>query len=102
MARRPRATTARSCSERPASTRRKVQDDASHRCLRSFLPRAGQHPRVTSSTRAGARPGPNRVPEPDTAFWAVKVLTTGMGETISDSLVRTFAPEVVVPVALLV
>jgi uncharacterized membrane-anchored protein len=44
---------------------------------------------------------PNRVPEPDTAFWAVKVLTTGMGETTSDYLVRTFAPELVVPVALL-
>jgi uncharacterized membrane-anchored protein len=45
---------------------------------------------------------PRRVPEPDAAFWVVKVLTTGMGETTSDFLVRTFAPELVVPVALLV
>ena len=42
------------------------------------------------------------VPEPDAAFWVVKVLTTGMGETTSDFLVKTFAPELVVPAALLV
>jgi uncharacterized membrane-anchored protein len=42
------------------------------------------------------------VPEPGPSFWVVKVLTTGMGETTSDFLVRTFAPELVVPVALLV
>lgn len=41
-----------------------------------------------------------RVPEPDAAFWVVKVLTTGMGETTSDFLVKTFAPELVVPAAL--
>jgi uncharacterized membrane-anchored protein len=40
------------------------------------------------------------VPEPDAAFWVVKVLTTGMGETTSDFLVKTFAPELVVPAAL--
>ena len=57
---------------------------------------------MTFSIRAGARPGPNRVPEPNSAFWAVKVLTTGMGETTSDYLVRSFAPEFVVPAALLV
>lgn len=45
---------------------------------------------------------PRRVPRPDAAFWVVKVLTTGMGETTSDFLVRTFAPELVVPAALLV
>jgi uncharacterized membrane-anchored protein len=32
----------------------------------------------------------------------VKILTTGMGETTSDFLVKTFAPELVVPVTLLV
>ncbi|MGT2426685.1 COG4705 family protein [Amnibacterium kyonggiense] len=42
------------------------------------------------------------MPEPDAAFWVVKVLTTGMGETTSDFLVKTFAPELVVPAALLV
>ena len=47
---------------------------------------------MTSSVR--------RVPEPDAAFWVVKVLTTGMGETTSDFLVKTFAPELVVPAAL--
>jgi uncharacterized membrane-anchored protein len=36
------------------------------------------------------------------AFWGVKILTTGMGETTSDFLVKTFAPELVVPSALLV
>ena len=60
------------------------------------------HRRVTSSLRAGTAPGRTRVPEPDAAFWVVKVLTTGMGETTSDFLVRTFAPELVVPAALLV
>ncbi|WP_375399846.1 hypothetical protein [uncultured Amnibacterium sp.] len=41
----------------------------------------------------------SRVPQPSASFWLVKVLTTGMGETTSDYLVRTFAPELVVPVA---
>lgn len=57
---------------------------------------------MTSSSRTGAIVGLNRVPEPGTSFWAVKVLATGMGETTSDFLVRTFAPELVVPLALLV
>jgi uncharacterized membrane-anchored protein len=56
---------------------------------------------VTSSPRAGAAPGRNPVPEPDAAFWVVKILTTGMGETTSDFFVKAFAPELVVPVALL-
>ncbi|WP_375387564.1 hypothetical protein [uncultured Amnibacterium sp.] len=43
-----------------------------------------------------------RVPEPGTAFWGLKILTTGMGETTSDFLVKSFAPELVVPIALLV
>lgn len=46
--------------------------------------------------------GANRVPEPDLAFWVVKIITTGMGETTSDFLVRRFAPELVVPAALAV
>ncbi|WP_233550949.1 COG4705 family protein [Amnibacterium setariae] len=43
-----------------------------------------------------------RVPEPDAAFWVVKILTTGMGETTSDFLVQRFAPELVVPAAFVV
>jgi uncharacterized membrane-anchored protein len=43
----------------------------------------------------------NRVPAVTAVFWVVKVLTTGIGETTSDFLVKTFPPEVVVPVALL-
>jgi uncharacterized membrane-anchored protein len=42
------------------------------------------------------------VPEPGAGFWGLKILTTGMGETLSDFLVKTFAPELVVPVALVV
>jgi uncharacterized membrane-anchored protein len=45
---------------------------------------------------------PRRVPEPDAAFWVVKIVTTGLGETLSDYLVRRFAPELAVPAALLV
>ena len=45
---------------------------------------------------------PRRVPEPDAAFWVVKIVTTGLGETLSDFLVRRFAPELAVPAALLV
>ena len=37
-----------------------------------------------------------RVPQLTVAFWAVKVLTTGVGETSSDFLVRAFDPVVVV------
>ncbi|TDS79723.1 putative membrane-anchored protein [Amnibacterium kyonggiense] len=43
----------------------------------------------------------NRVAEPGAGFWALKILTTGMGETTSDFLVKSFAPEVVVPAAFL-
>jgi uncharacterized membrane-anchored protein len=66
------------------------------------LRRAVDHLGVTSSTRAGRDLPAKRVPEPDAAFWVVKVITTGMGETTSDFLVKTFAPELVVPAALLV
>ena len=44
---------------------------------------------------------PSRLPAVTAAFWVVKVLTTGMGETTSDFLVKRFPPEVVVPLALL-
>ncbi|NII42463.1 putative membrane-anchored protein [Curtobacterium flaccumfaciens] len=44
----------------------------------------------------------NRVPDPTTSFWVVKVLTTGMGEALSDFLVTRFdpAPTVLVTAAL--
>ncbi|MFG2957957.1 hypothetical protein ACGF5O_30115 [Streptomyces sp. NPDC048291] len=34
----------------------------------------------------------NKVPEVTVYFWIIKVLTTGMGETASDLLARTFGP----------
>lgn len=34
----------------------------------------------------------NRVPEPTASFWLIKVLTTGMGEALSDFLVTRFDP----------
>lgn len=40
----------------------------------------------------------SRVPEPTVSFWLVKVLTTGMGEAVSDFLVTRFNP---VPTVLL-
>jgi len=43
-----------------------------------------------------------KVPEVTLAFWVVKVLTTGMGETASDYLVRTFDPVLAVGTAGLV
>jgi len=43
----------------------------------------------------------NRVPAVTAMFWVVKVLTTGIGETTSDFLVKRFPPELVVPLALL-
>lgn len=51
-----------------------------------------------SATGAGARPL-SRVPAVTPAFWLVKVLTTGIGETTSDALVHRFPGEVVVPAA---
>ncbi|MGN6446864.1 COG4705 family protein [Amnibacterium sp.] len=57
---------------------------------------------MTSSTRIGTPTRAQRVPDPDGAFWVVKVVTTGMGETTSDFFVHTFAPELVVPVAFVV
>lgn len=40
----------------------------------------------------------SRVPDPTASFWALKLLTTGVGEVASDFLVRTFDP---VPVVLI-
>ncbi|MCJ1716037.1 hypothetical protein [Curtobacterium sp. VKM Ac-2922] len=34
----------------------------------------------------------NRVPDPTTSFWVLKVLSTGMGEALSDFLVTRFDP----------
>lgn len=44
----------------------------------------------------------NRVPEPTASFWLIKVLTTGMGEALSDFLVTRFdpAPTVLITAAL--
>ncbi|WP_042384186.1 COG4705 family protein [Streptacidiphilus melanogenes] len=46
-----------------------------------------------------ARQALSKVPEVTVFFWVVKVLTTGMGETTSDFLVKTFNPFLVVPAA---
>lgn len=46
--------------------------------------------------------GATRVAAPGALFWVLKALTTGTGETTSDWLVRTFPPELVVPLALVV
>ncbi|WP_328321568.1 COG4705 family protein [Streptomyces sp. NBC_00388] len=43
-------------------------------------------------SRARSAPGWSKVPEVTAWFWAVKVLTTGMGETASDWLARTLGP----------
>lgn len=40
--------------------------------------------------------GQQRVPQPVALFWVVKLLSTGVGETTSDYLVKTFDPVVVV------
>jgi uncharacterized membrane-anchored protein len=50
-------------------------------------------------TAAPVRSVLNRVPQVTAAFWVVKVLTTGMGETTSDFFVKHFPPEIVVPIA---
>jgi len=34
----------------------------------------------------------NRVPDPSASFWTIKILTTGMGEALSDFLVTRFDP----------
>jgi uncharacterized membrane-anchored protein len=40
-----------------------------------------------------------KVPEVTATFWLVKILTTGLGETTSDFLVRQFEPLLVIPIA---
>lgn len=40
-----------------------------------------------------------RVPDPTVMFWILKILTTGVGEVVSDFLVRTFDPIAVVLIA---
>src|SRR4051812_40517990 len=57
--------------------------------------------RPVAPVSSAAVPVLNRVPEVTAMFWVVKVLTTGMGETTSDFLVKRFPPELVVPAALL-
>lgn len=47
-------------------------------------------------TPPGARATLSKVPEITAWFWAIKVLTTGMGETASDWLAHTLAPPVAV------
>jgi uncharacterized membrane-anchored protein len=39
---------------------------------------------------------PAKVPEITVLFWVIKILTTGMGETFSDFLVKNFVPEIAV------
>jgi len=43
-----------------------------------------------------ASPTHTRVPEVTVAFWLIKVLTTGVGETSSDFMVKAFDPAIVV------
>ena len=40
-----------------------------------------------------------KVPEVTVAFWVVKILTTGLGETTSDFLVRSFDPPLVIAIS---
>ncbi|WP_371495027.1 hypothetical protein [Kitasatospora sp. NBC_00374] len=53
---------------------------------------------TTTTTRAARRPAGSarpvwsKVPQVTAAFWLVKILTTGMGETTSDYLARTLGP----------
>jgi len=52
---------------------------------------------MSAERGAGAlatRPALSKVPEVTAWFWAVKVLSTGMGETASDFLLHTLEPEV--------
>jgi uncharacterized membrane-anchored protein len=44
----------------------------------------------------------SRVPEVTPLFWAIKILTTGVGEVVSDFFVKTFDPIPVVLIAFLV
>ncbi|MFI5259405.1 MAG: hypothetical protein ACHQ01_07350 [Candidatus Limnocylindrales bacterium] len=48
-------------------------------------------------TAALSLPVATKVPEITIYFWAIKVLTTAMGEVTSDYLVHAFDPVIVVP-----
>jgi uncharacterized membrane-anchored protein len=52
-----------------------------------------------ASTRAPALTPALRVPAVTAVFWIVKVLTTGVGETTSDFLVKTYSPVLMVLLA---
>jgi uncharacterized membrane-anchored protein len=54
---------------------------------------------TATTTHRGRNVLPVKVPEITLGFWAIKVLTTGMGETASDYLARTIDPIVAVGLA---
>lgn len=47
---------------------------------------------------AAAQPNIVKVPQVSTIFWIAKILTTGLGETSSDFLVKSLEPLIVIPV----
>jgi uncharacterized membrane-anchored protein len=51
---------------------------------------------------SGERGAVSRVATPTVVFWALKLLTTGLGESASDFLVKRLEPLIVVPVAVVV
>lgn len=53
---------------------------------------------VGPQTKTRARRVWSKVPEVTALFWVIKVLTTGMGETTSDYLAKTYDPVVVVAI----
>ncbi|WP_037603530.1 COG4705 family protein [Streptacidiphilus rugosus] len=57
---------------------------------------------LQSRPGAQARQALSKVPEVTALFWIIKVLTTGMGETTSDFLVKRFDPQLTVAAAGLV
>jgi len=54
---------------------------------------------TTASVPASRRVSASKVPEVGVVFWVAKIMTTGMGETISDDLVHRFPPVPVVAVS---
>jgi uncharacterized membrane-anchored protein len=48
---------------------------------------------------AAAQVAAAKVPEVSTVFWIAKILTTGLGETSSDYLVKGYNPLIVIPLA---
>jgi uncharacterized membrane-anchored protein len=54
---------------------------------------------VTRLTKPLASHPATKVPEVTAAFWVAKIVTTGLGETSSDFLVRQFEPLLVIPIA---